>query len=163
MKSKIVSLDFLVSQVSDLKAKGKVVAATGGCFDILHAGHVEYLEKAKSLGDFLVLFLNSDSSVRRLKGDERPIVPQDERAIVVAALECVDYVCVFQEDTPCDVIAKVQPDIWTKGADYRDRKIPEQEIIESYGGSIAYIDFVDGCSSTNIVRKIIKTYTGDMK
>lgn len=161
MKSKIVSLDELKSITDNLKSKGKVVVATGGCFDILHAGHVQYLEQAKTYGDVLVLFMNSDSSVRRLKGPKRPIVSEEERAVVAAGLGCIDYVCLFNEDTPENVISEIKPDVWAKGADYEGKDIPEAKIINGYGGKIAYISFVEGCSSTNIVEKIIKTYTGE--
>jgi len=161
MKSKIVSLDELKSITDNLKSEDKVVVATGGCFDILHAGHVQYLEQAKAYGDILVLFMNSDSSVRRLKGPKRPIVTEEERAIVAAGLGCIDYVCLFNEDTPERVISEIEPDIWAKGADYEGKDISEAKIINGYGGKIAYISFVEGCSSTNIVEKIIKTYTGE--
>jgi len=161
MKSKIICLDELKSITTDLKSEGKVVVATGGCFDILHAGHVQYLEQAKTFGDVLILFMNSDSSVRRLKGAKRPIVSEEERAIVAAGLGCIDYVCLFDENTPEKVISEIKPDIWAKGADYEGKDIPESKIINGYGGRIAYISFVEGCSSTNIVEKIIKTYTGE--
>ena len=161
MKSKIVSLDELKSITDNLKSKDKVVVATGGCFDILHAGHVQYLEQAKTYGDVLVLFMNSDSSVRRLKGPKRPIVSEEERAVVAAGLGCIDYVCLFDEDTPENIISEIEPDVWAKGADYEGEDIPEAKIINGYGGKIAYISFVEGCSSTNIVEKIIKTYTGE--
>ena len=154
MKDKIVSLDQLVVIAEDLRSKGKTVAATSGCFDILHAGHVTYLEEAGKKADALVLLLNSDSSVRGLKGEERPIVPQGERAIVVAGLQCVDYVCIFDDPTPCETIAKFKPDYWIKGADYRDKHIPEEEMLAQYGGELSYVEMVDGCSSTNIIEKI---------
>ncbi|WP_027206066.1 D-glycero-beta-D-manno-heptose 1-phosphate adenylyltransferase [Butyrivibrio fibrisolvens] len=154
MRNKIVDQDELVSIVDKLKREGKKVAATSGCFDILHAGHVTYLEKAKEKADYLILFLNTDNSVKSLKGESRPIVPENERAIVVAGLECIDYVCLFDEKTPCNVIEKVKPDMWIKGADYRGVDIPEKAIIEEYGGKIDFVDMVDGCSSTNIIQKI---------
>lgn len=137
-----------------MKLEGKTVAATSGCFDILHAGHVTYLEEAKKHGDTLVLLLNTDSSVRRLKGAERPIVPEDERATVIAGLGCVDYVCLFGEATPCHAIECFKPDIWIKGGDYEGKHIPEMDIMQSYGGRVEYVCMVDGCSSTNIIKKI---------
>lgn len=156
MQNKIVSQDELAVLVEKLKKEKKIIAATSGCFDILHAGHVTYLEKAKEKADCLILFLNTDRSVKSLKGDSRPIVPEKERAIVVAGLECINYVCLFDEKTPCNVIEKVKPNIWIKGADYRGVDIPEKTIIEEYGGNIDFVDMVDGCSSTNIIEKIKK-------
>lgn len=154
MKNKIVDIERLVTTISDMKREGKKIVATGGCFDILHAGHVQYLEKSKEYGDILVLFLNSDKSIKQIKGNERPIVSEQERAEVVAGLGCVDYVCLFSETNPCRVIKEIQPDFWVKGADYEGKDIPEKKIIESYGGEIKYIRFKDGCSSTNIIEKI---------
>lgn len=158
MKTKRINQDDLASLVEKYKTEGKTVAATGGCFDILHAGHVQYLEKAKSFGDILILFLNSDNSIKRIKGEKRPIVPENERAQVIAGLGCIDYVCVFDEDTPCQVIEKIKPDVWVKGADYKNKTVPEQKILAGYGGKIEYIDFLDGCSSTNIITKILDVY-----
>lgn len=154
MKAKIVNLDELSVKLEKLKREGKRIVATGGCFDLIHAGHVEYLEKAKELGDVLVVFLNSDESVKKVKGSNRPIVDEENRATVIAGLEAVDYVCIFSEADPCKVIATVKPDIWVKGADYKDASIPEQEVIDSYGGHIEYADFKGGCSSTAIIEKI---------
>lgn len=156
MKSKILDKEHLLQQIDSLRAEGKTIVATGGCFDILHAGHVTYLEKARALGDVLILFLNSDVSVHRLKGAERPIVPEEERAIVVAGLGCIDYVYIFDEDTPCDCIDLFRPDIFAKGADYEGKHIPEMDVLSKYCGVVKYIDFVDGCSSTNIIEKIRK-------
>lgn len=156
MKSKIVTREELVLISQKLKSEGKKIAATSGCFDILHAGHVTYLEEAADRGDVMVLLLNSDSSVRGLKGDERPIVPEDERSIVVAGLGCIDYVCLFDESTPCDLISRFEPDVWVKGGDYEGKIIPEMDILEAYGGRVEYVSLVDGCSSTNIIEKIKK-------
>ena len=154
MKNKIVKLDVLIKSIISKREEGKVIVATSGCFDILHAGHVQYLEKARECGDVFVLFLNSDKSVRQLKGPERPIVPEEQRAEVVAGLGCIDYVCIFNEMTPSEIIEKVKPDIWVKGADYQGVDIPEKKIIDTYGGIIRYIDFKEGCSSTNIIERI---------
>jgi len=117
MKSKIVDRENLKKQVQNLKEQGKTVVSTSGCFDILHAGHVEYLEEAKSRGDVLIVMLNSDSSVRSLKGKDRPVVTEADRATVVAGLAAVDFVCVFSETTPCGLIRDIQPDIVIKGGD----------------------------------------------
>lgn len=154
MKAKIVSLNELSEKIEQLKKEGKRIVATGGCFDLVHAGHVEYLEKAKEFGDVLVVFLNSDESVRMIKGAGRPIVSEENRAIVIAGFEAVDYVCIFSEFDPCKVIAAVKPDVWVKGADYKGKAIPEQAVIDFYGGRIEYADFKVGCSSTGIIEKI---------
>lgn len=154
MKNKIVSLEELEKEIWHAKQQGKIVVSTSGCFDILHAGHVTYLEEAKAKGDILVVLLNSDSSVRALKGSSRPIVPEAERAVVIAGLESVDYVCIFSDQTPCGIIDKIQPDIVIKGGDYAGKQIPEMDSVAAYGGRVAYVSAVDGCSTTNIVEKI---------
>lgn len=154
MRSKIVSLPELTSIVKRCKDEGKVVAATSGCFDIIHAGHVTYLEEASQIADVLILLLNSDSSVRGLKGDSRPIVPEDERATVIAGLGCIDYVCLFSESTPCEALEQFKPDIWIKGGDYEGKHIPEMDVLAKYGGRVEYLSLVQGCSSTNIIEKI---------
>lgn len=158
MRNKIVSKSELKDIVKKLKSEGKKVVSTSGCFDILHAGHVTYLEAAKEKGDVLIVLLNSDSSVRRLKGEQRPIVPENERAIVLAGLESVDYICIFDEDTPCSVVEEIQPDTVIKGGDYQGKWIPEMDSVAKYGGSVEYVQLVDGCSTTNIVNKVIDVY-----
>ena len=137
-----------------LRKGGQKVVFTNGCFDILHAGHVTYLEAAKAQGDVLVLGLNTDASVRRLKGPERPINSELDRAKVVGALKSVDYVVLFGEQTAEAVIAEVKPDIYVKGGDYTLDTLPEAKIVQSYGGKVAFIDMVEGRSTTNIVNKI---------
>jgi len=154
MKNKIVDLAELKKLAVELKETGKIIVSTSGCFDILHAGHVNYLEAAKTKGDVLVLLLNSDLSIKRIKGDERPIIPEKERAIVVAGLECVDYVCLFNENNPCKLLEVFKPDLFIKGGDYKGIHIPEMDVLEQYGGHVEYVEFVDGCSSTNIIEKI---------
>lgn len=144
----------MVREIQFHKSKGKKVVSTSGCFDIIHAGHVTYLEEAKARGDILIVLLNSDSSVRELKGVERPIVSEKERAIVLAGLSCVDYVCIFNENTPCTMISKLQPDSFIKGGDYKGMHIPEMDVMAPYGGKVEYVSMVDGCSSTNIIEKI---------
>ena len=158
MENKIVSRSELKDIVKKLKVEGKKVVSTSGCFDILHAGHVTYLESAKEKGDILIVLLNSDSSVRRLKGEQRPIVPEKERAIVLAGLESVDYICIFDEDTPCSVVEEIQPSTVIKGGDYHGKWIPEMDSVAKYGGSVEYVQLVDGCSTTNIVKKVISVY-----
>ncbi len=157
MKNKIVTLAALKERIKEFHAKGKKVIATSGCFDIVHAGHITYLEEAGGKGDVLVVLLNSDSSVRGIKGAGRPIVPQQERASVIAGLECVDYVCIFDECTPCNAIAELKPDIFIKGGDYKGKQIPEMDVLSEYGGKVEYVSMVQGCSSTNIIDKIIGT------
>ena len=139
-----------------LRQGGQKVVFTNGCFDILHAGHVTYLEAAKAQGDVLVLGLNTDESVRRLKGPERPINSELDRAKVVGALKAVDYVVLFGEQTAEAVIAEVKPDVYVKGGDYTLDTLPEAKIVQSYGGKVAFIDMVEGRSTTNIINKIKK-------
>ena len=137
-----------------LRKSGKRVVFTNGCFDILHAGHVRYLEKARALGDCLVLGLNSDASVRRLKGPSRPVNREEDRAEVVGALKSVDYVTIFDEPTASELIALVKPAVYAKGGDYTLDTLPEAKIVQSYGGEVAFIDLVEGRSTTNIIEKI---------
>ena len=139
-----------------LRQGGQKVVFTNGCFDILHAGHVTYVEAAKAQGDVLVLGLNTDESVRRLKGPERPINSELDRAKVVGALKAVDYVVLFGEQTAEAVIAEVKPDVYVKGGDYTLDTLPEAKIVQSYGGKVAFIDMVEGRSTTNIINKIKK-------
>ena len=133
---------------------GKKVVFTNGCFDLLHAGHVSYLQRARALGDMLVLGLNSDASVQRLKGPTRPLVQQDDRAVVMAALACIDYVVLFDEDTPLQLIETLRPDILVKGGDYTPETVVGREQVESWGGRVELIDFVAGKSTTGIVERI---------
>jgi rfaE bifunctional protein nucleotidyltransferase chain/domain len=128
------------------------LVATGGCFDLLHAGHVETLRAARALGDRLVVCLNSDASVQRLKGPGRPIVGEDDRARLLLALECVDDVVVFDEDTPVEVLRRVRPDIWTKGGDYAGADVPELAVLEEWGGQAVVLPYVEGRSTTALVE-----------
>ena len=137
-----------------LRKGGQKIVFTNGCFDILHAGHVTYLEAARAQGDVLVLGLNTDESVRHLKGPERPINSELDRARVVGALKAVDYVVLFGEQTAEAVIAEVKPDVYVKGGDYTLDTLPEAKIVQSYGGRVAFIDMVEGRSTTNIINKI---------
>jgi rfaE bifunctional protein nucleotidyltransferase chain/domain len=136
------------------KREGKKVVFTNGCFDIIHRGHVEYLTKAKALGDILIVGMNTDASVRRLKGPERPVVCQEDRALVLAALRVVDYVCLFDEDTPYELIKAVIPDVLVKGSDWKIDSIVGKDIVEAAGGKVQTIDFVSNRSTTNIIEKI---------
>ena len=137
-----------------LRAGGQKIVFTNGCFDLLHAGHVRYLAKARSFGDCLVLGLNTDASVRRLKGPTRPINNELDRAEVVGALRSVDYVVLFGEQTAETLIAKVKPNIYCKGGDYTLDTLPEAKIVQSYGGHVEFIDIVEGRSTTNVIEKI---------
>lgn len=137
-----------------LREGGARVVFTNGCFDILHAGHVRYLTAARALGDVLILGLNSDASVRRLKGETRPVNSEEDRAEVVGALASVDYVVIFGEDTAEELIAKVQPAVYAKGGDYTLETLPEARIVERYDGEVAFIPLVEGKSTTGMIAKM---------
>ncbi|MDN4175464.1 D-glycero-beta-D-manno-heptose 1-phosphate adenylyltransferase [Nocardioides sp. SOB77] len=140
-----------LDRVELVRAAGGTVVATGGCFDLLHAGHVATLEAARALGDCLVVCLNSDASVRRLKGASRPLVPQDDRARVLAALEPVDAVVVFDEDTPTEALRRVRPDVWAKGGDYAGVELPEAALLREWGGQSVVLPYLQGRSTTSLV------------
>ena len=137
-----------------LREAGQQVVFTNGCFDILHAGHVRYLQKARAQGDCLVLGLNSDASVRGLKGPTRPINSELDRAEVAGALKAVDYVVIFGEQTAENLIAKVRPAVYVKGGDYTLDTLPEAKIVQSYGGRVHFVKMVEGRSTTNVIKKI---------
>jgi D-beta-D-heptose 7-phosphate kinase/D-beta-D-heptose 1-phosphate adenosyltransferase len=137
-----------------ISTPAQTVVATGGCFDLLHAGHVELLRAARALGDRLIVCLNSDASVRRLKGPGRPIVPETDRARVLLALECVDEVVVFDEDTPVELLRTLRPDIWTKGGDYAGTQLPELAVLEEWGGQAVVLPYVEGHSTTALVEAV---------
>ena len=141
-----------------LKAENKKVVFSNGCFDILHAGHVDYLNKAKLFGDILIVALNSDDSVKRLKGSIRPIVKEDERAFVIANLKSVDYVTFFEEDTPEKIINDLIPDILVKGSDWKIENIVGRETVEKNGGKVERVEFVNFQSTSNIIDTIIKKF-----
>lgn len=142
--------------LSEAKASGKKVVFTNGCFDILHVGHITYLKKARKLGDVLVIGLNSDRSVRSLKGGSRPINNERDRQEVLSALSFVDHVAIFDEDTPERLIKKIRPDILVKGGDWESKKIAGSEFVKSYGGRVVTVPFVKGYSTTNLINKINK-------
>jgi D-beta-D-heptose 7-phosphate kinase/D-beta-D-heptose 1-phosphate adenosyltransferase len=156
--SKIKHLDALSPIIAEQQRSGKQVVFTNGCFDILHVGHVKYLQKARALGDLLVLGLNTDASVRRLKGEKRPLINEDERAHIMAALDCIDYVVLFDEDTPIRIIETLRPQILVKGGDYTPDRVVGRELVESYGGRVELISFVDGRSTTTLIDKILEVY-----
>jgi len=140
------------------KAEGKKVVFTNGCFDLIHSGHIDYLVKAKEMGDVLILALNSDESIKRIKGNKRPILLQDERAFIVSNLKPVDYVTFFEEDTPAEIISDLIPDVLVKGADWAIDKIVGREVVEANGGEVKTINFVNDQSTSKIIQKIINNY-----
>jgi D-beta-D-heptose 7-phosphate kinase/D-beta-D-heptose 1-phosphate adenosyltransferase len=155
---KIRPLDQLKKLVEDARQNSKTVVFTNGCFDLLHVGHVKYLQQARQCGDLLILGLNSDASVRRLKGEKRPLIQEHERAHVLAALSCVDFVTIFDEDTPRELISALRPDILVKGGDYLPEEVVGKDIVESYGGRVEIIPFVDGRSTTSLINRILEKY-----
>jgi len=154
-ETKILSVEALIEMRLRWRRDQRRVVFTNGCFDILHRGHVEYLQAARLAGDVLIVGLNSDDSVRRLKGEGRPILPFEDRAYLLAALEAVNYVCGFDEDTPLQLIEKLIPDILIKGADYRPEEIVGKEVVEKNGGKIITVPLVPQRSTSNIIQKII--------
>jgi rfaE bifunctional protein nucleotidyltransferase chain/domain len=155
---KILTAETLPAWRAQLRASGKRLVVTNGCFDLLHAGHVSYLESARALGDALLIGLNGDDSVRQLKGPSRPLNSEDDRARVMAALGCVDGVCVFPEMRATHFLDRAQPDIYVKGGDYTLETIDqnERQAVERHGGRIAFLAFVPGKSTTGLVAKIQK-------
>jgi rfaE bifunctional protein nucleotidyltransferase chain/domain len=154
MDEKILSQDRAAQVRARLRAEGRRLVFTNGCFDLLHVGHVRYLRQARSLGDALIVAINSDRAVRELKGAGRPVMPVDERAEVLAALEAVSYVTVFDELSPRRLIAKLLPDVLVKGGDYALPEIHGREEVEAAGGRVVALPFVEGASTTDIVKRI---------
>jgi D-beta-D-heptose 7-phosphate kinase/D-beta-D-heptose 1-phosphate adenosyltransferase len=152
---KILDLELLAQEVSTRRAAGQRVVFTNGCFDLLHAGHVSYLQQAAQLGDCLVVGLNSDQSVRRLeKGPDRPLFPEEQRAAMLAALEAVDFVCVFDDATPHALLHRLRPEILVKGGTYSHHEIVGWEVVEAYGGKVLPLGVLPGLSTTNIVARL---------
>jgi rfaE bifunctional protein nucleotidyltransferase chain/domain len=154
-RAKVTDLDSLLALRAGWRAAGQTVVWTNGCFDLLHVGHVRGLQEARGLGDVVVVGVNGDDSVKRLKGAGHPVVPQAERAEVLAALACVDRVLIFHEDTPCAVLGRLRPDVHCKGEDYgppSGRPIPEAEIVLAYGGRVAFLKFTPGASTSDLLR-----------
>ena len=150
----LVNRNDLSSLLDKLRSEGKTIVTTNGCFDILHVGHVRYLEKTKTFADVLIVALNSDKSVKSIKGDSRPINKEEDRAEVLSALRCVDYVILFDEDSPIDLLLQIKPDVYTKGADYTVETLPEAKPIMENGGRVEFISFVEGKSTTSIINKM---------
>lgn len=155
IKDKIINLDSLTKIRKIYQTQNKKVVFTNGCFDILHSGHVLYLEEAKNCGDILILALNSDESVKRLKGPTRPINSQQDRAIVLAGLSSIDHIVVFDEDTPYNVIKSIIPDILVKGGDWTIDQIIGSDIVKENGGEVISLSFQEGKSTTGIIRKVV--------
>lgn len=152
----LVSKELLSAICVELRKNGKSIVFTNGCFDIIHSGHTTYLDSARKLGDVLVIGLNTDSSVRRLKGDSRPLNDESDRAIVLSALKAVDYVCLFDEPTPLELIHSCKPDVLVKGGDYVIEEIVGYDFVTKNGGEVVTIPFVEGKSTTNIINKMNK-------
>ena len=153
----LVKYEDLQNLLKELRANGKTIVTTNGCFDILHVGHVRYLEATKKFGDILIVALNSDKSVKSIKGEGRPINNELDRAEILCALKSVDYVVLFDEDSPAKLLAEIKPDVHTKGADYTMETLPEAKIITQNGGRVEFISFVEGKSTTSTIAKINST------
>ena len=150
----IVSQNEIINIVKKDQKEGRTFVATNGCFDILHVGHVRYLQKTKQLADYLIVMLNSDKSVKQIKGENRPINCEDDRAEILTALNCVDYVVLFDERSPANLLENIKPNIYTKGADYTLETLPERDIVLRNNIKVEFIDFVNGKSTTNVINKI---------
>ncbi len=158
MLSKIKTRQQLKLEISKARRAGKKIVTTNGCFDVLHVGHIRYLQQAKQQGDILIVAINSDDSMRAIKGDKRPLVPEDERAEMLSALECVDYVTIFPELDPIQFLNEIRPDIHVKGGDYRLDQIVEREAVESLGGELRLIPGAPGKSTSSLIELIVKRY-----
>jgi rfaE bifunctional protein nucleotidyltransferase chain/domain len=150
----VVGLESVLAKLRRDRTAGQRIVFTNGCFDLLHAGHVGCLQQARDLGDVLVVGVNSDDSVRRLKGPGRPVNPQEDRTRVLAGLRCVDHVVIFDDDTPDALIAAIRPDIYVKGGDYTADALPERVLVESYGGRVVALPYLPGRSTSEIVARI---------
>lgn len=158
MGNKILEREELKKTVQALKEAGKKIVFTNGCFDLLHLGHVRYLEAARAEGDVLVIGVNSDRSVHEIKGPSRPVVPEDERAEVLAALACVDFVTLFDEPNPLETIRALLPDVLVKGSDWAEDAIVGKEVVEGHGGRVVRVQLTEGASTTRIIEKILANY-----
>lgn len=150
----VIRREEVTELISNLHKMGRTVVTTNGCFDILHVGHVRYLKKTKSFADVLIVLLNSDKSVKSIKGPTRPINNENDRAEILCALSCVDYVVLFDEDSPRNLLDEMKPDVYTKGADYTMETLPEADIMKKNGIRVEFISFVEGKSTTNIISKL---------
>lgn len=150
----IIEKNLVSETCENFRRQGKKIIFTNGCFDILHVGHVRYLAAAKNFGDLLIVGLNSDESVRNLKGNSRPVNNENDRAEVLLALKAVDHVTIFSEQTAENLIAQVKPDVYVKGGDYTPETLPEAKIVQAYGGEVQLVNFVDGYSTTKIIDRL---------
>ena len=160
-KNKIKTIDELKEMAKTLKNQNKKIVTTNGVFDILHIGHIRYLQPAKKLGDVLIVAVNSDSSVKKIKDPGRPLNNEKDRAEALAALGCVDYVAIFAEDNPINILEIIKPDVHVKGGDYKIEKIIEKDVVEKNNGKIVLIPEVKGYSTTNLIKKIVRLYRQD--
>lgn len=154
IRSKILGWQQIAGKISEWHSEGKRIVFTNGCFDILHYGHIDYLSGAADLGDILIIGLNSDSSVRTLKGDERPVNNQETRSFVLAAMEFVDAVVIFDQQTPFELIKTIKPDVLVKGGDYKAESVVGFDIVKENGGEVVILPFVVGYSTSNLIKKI---------
>lgn len=159
----VAALDHFLPRLDFYRQQGRRVVFTNGCFDILHRGHITYLNRAKDLGDVLIVGVNSDASIRRLKGPTRPINSLEDRVQVLAALNCIDHIVPFEEDTPCGLVRAIRPDVFVKGGDYTRDRLPEAAIVESYGGVVQILPFVQDRSTTGIIERIQTTLAGGQR
>lgn len=158
LKTKLKPLEIIKNEIKALQQQGKKIVFTNGCFDILHAGHVDIFQQARNLGDALVVAVNSDISIKKIKGEKRPVVPQAQRMQVLAALEAIDYVVIFDEENPLKIIKEIQPDILVKGGDWPVETIVGREIVEKKGGKVLSIPLMEGISTTNIIEEVKKRF-----
>ena len=156
------SLREVAEHVQRLRATGKKIVFTNGCFDILHSGHIDLLQRARQLGDVLVIGINSDASVARIKGPKRPIISESERAELLDGLEMVDFVCSFDEETPLQAVLKIRPDVLVKGADWTDNIVGQSEV-ENWNGKVVALPLIPGCSTTGIVERVLARYGNTRK
>lgn len=154
---RIIKRESITNTLKEIR-RGKKLVFTNGCFDIIHFGHINYLEQARQLGDILIVGINSDRSVRTIKGDKRPLMSEDERARIISSLRFVDYVVIFDEQTPISIIKEIQPDIHVKGGDYSAEELPEYSTVKSYGGKVVILPYIPGKSTTGIIDKILSTF-----
>ena len=158
IRDKIKNIKQLRTTISHLKSRGRKIVFTNGCFDILHFGHAKYLEEAKNKGDILVVGVNSDSSIKKIKGDKRPVISEANRLKLIAALGSVDFAVLFKESTPLNLIKQLKPDILIKGSDWGKKDIVGSDIVSSYGGKVMTVKLVKGLSTTSLIKKIAKEF-----
>ena len=151
---KIVTQQEIINVVHEGQKSGKTYVVTNGCFDILHVGHARYLQKTKEFADYSIVLVNSDNSVKRIKGNDRPINNENDRAELLSFLSCVDYVVLFEENSPAKLLEEIKPNVYTKGADYTLETLPEREVVLNNNIRVEFIDLVQGKSTTNVIRKI---------